>query len=852
MLAQPLAATVRGGFTVLCALATAVAATGTTVRAARPEDGIALTVTRDAAGQVVLDWTGARPAFEVYRAASPVGLTASFDRRIALTRDRHLTDAPAAAPLTCYVVGPRWPQFFSSDAAHDDLLNDLLARHARAEYTDDSLKRPDASAPGWATVTLWREWELDELLWHDYSLTNYPLEDRAGWFAFMLAYQPVDRFGYYWSGIVGPEAPTAAPNCCFRQGWPFPSYYDSQGVAPGWEWNGLNNEGWSLVNARNEGVSGGEWHASTTKKDPQILSPSIAVSGDQAPFVDFEIQYDALDVFAQPAERVWRFWWQTSDDPAWTLDKSVTSDTFPLLPLALVSAGATNGTFHLPLHMHPKWSGHTITRLRLDPIESTAPRTATWRLNFLRLDYDTRMSINNPIFVRTIARKLFWDGDTAFFAGQLTRARQATQFMLTHMHGAELGFLDHGWFPGHDGLGWMAPGVPRHGHGLENNWFDIVTTGPRDLLAGVRYVMALEAMAEAERYVEAHPEIDLPRPTITGPDGSTSVPCVETSATLAARAAAAKAAVHAEYWNPATGRYANWRRADGTLVDYGFVQGNVEALAAEIPPPDAAASILDWLDGRRIVAGDTSTGADIYANGFAARANTVKNDLDWIWGWTGWTVPFADQVEDGGSSLHTTSFDVRGRLAYGDVAGAWTVWTRMLDHHRTVREFGGKGANFYRDYYAAHPELGSLQGCGVPGGIGLDCEFVENMLTPAAWLNGWLGVQTTEAGVLRIAPVRPPQLAFLGARSVIWRGHRLDLRAEDGVLDLTGSTLADSAGATLELVFRGAWPAGAGVLCDGAPAPGTVIWAPDALTLRTPLAAARFAVDQSKTASSAW
>ena len=303
-----------------------------------------------------------------------------------------------------------------------------------------------------------------------------------------------------------------------------------------------------------------------------------------------------------------------------------------------------------------------------------------------------------------------------------------------------------------------------------------------------------------------------------------------------------RAAIRAEFWDPLSGRYATWRGADGVLRDYGAVHANLEALAAGIPEAAEARSVLDWLDGTRTVAGDTSTGADLYASRFAARANARRNAFDWIWGWSGWTVPFEGQVEDGGSSLHTTFFDVQGRLRYGDVAGAWAVWSRMLDHHRTVREFGGRGANFYRDYYAAHPELGALQGCGVPGGIGLDCEFVENMLVPAAWPVAWLGIESNAPGVLRIAPSRPPSLDEMGVRSVVYRGHRLDVRHGPGMIDLRGSTLGTVAPETLELVFRGHWPPEAIVLRNGEPAPGELSRAPDGLTLRTPVAAALFEV----------
>lgn len=806
------------------------------------DDGIQLSVGKDPQGIIRLEWAGARPAFEVFRSEAAPAMTASPGHRLGTTRDRLWTDDPPSSPITFYKILPHWPQFFSSDPAHDELLNDLLSRHARADFAADSLRRPDAACPAWWTVTLWRDWEVDELHWHDFGPLNYPLDERPWFFAYLTAITPVDKFGYYFSGSAGPEPAMGNPGTQFGMGWAFPTYRDSRGLSAGWEWNGLNPEGWSAVNAANDGVQDGEWFMSTTKKDPQLISPLLDIEAFQAPFLDFEIQFDYIDIFTPEAEKVWRLYWQTEAEPFWSASKSVRSDQYPVTPVLVLAAGVPLATFHLPMYLHPRWKDQRITRLRLDPLETSTPRPARWRLNFLRLNYDTRESVNNPIFIRAAARKFFWDGDAAFLASQLTRMRQAMQFMLTHMQAGSLDLLDHSWFVGHDGLGFLGPDQPRVGHGLPNNWFDIVTTGPRDLIASVKYFQALQVMAAIEAFVEAHPESDAPKPSVLGPDGSTPVAYLETSQTLRARIEPARQAIHAEFWNPATGRYGGWRTALNLLVDYGAVQANLEALAAGIPDSEAAASILDWLDGRRIVEGDTSQGPDIYSRQFAPRANTRKNDFDWIWGWTGWTVPFSDQVEDGGASLYTSFFDLAGRLRYGAANGAWTIWTRLLEHHRTVRDFGGQGANFYRDYYAAHPELGYLQGCGIPGGLGLDCEFVENMLVPAAWPVAWLGIQSSEPGLLRIAPTLPAALSEMGARSLYFRGNRLDVRHQPGVIDLRGSTVDTAADENLELFFAGSFPPGAQVLRDGAPAPGVLRQTPTGLELLTPLSSSLYQV----------
>ena len=156
--------------------------------------------------------------------------------------------------------------------------------------------------------------------------------------------------------------------------------------------------------------------------------------------------------------------------------------------------------------------------------------------------------------------------------------------------------------------------------------------------------------------------------------------------------------------------------------------------------------------------------------------------------------------------LWTTYYDIGGRLKYGDVEGAWTVWNRMLDQHEEVRAFGGVGSEFYRAYYAVNP--GKLQGGGPAGGLGLDEEFVENLLTPSAWVVQWLGVQSNQAGRLRIAPRKPAALEFMAASNITYRGNIINVRHEEGVIDLAGSTISAPGAGQLKLVFFGEFAGG--------------------------------------------
>jgi len=296
---------------------------------------------------------------------------------------------------------------------------------------------------------------------------------------------------------------------------------------------------------------------------------------------------------------------------------------------------------------------------------------------------------------------------------------------------------------------------------------------------------------------------------------------------------------------------------EGTLKDYGATHLNLAALAAAVPPPQAARSVLSWLDGTRVVKGDSSTGADIYHWQFAPRLTTKHNLLDYGWSHGRYAapdeehdeyhqtvaslgIPWGTQVQDGGAVLFTANYDLKGRLRQGDVEGAWRVWRRMLDHHAKVLRHGGKGARFYRDYYEDDPDRGVQQGGGPAGGLGLDEEFVENLLTPTAWATAWLGLAAPEPGVLEIAPVIPAELEEIGVRNVIYQGNGLTLRAGRGFIDLRGSDVRNPEAGLLRLRFRNGNPQQTTLYRDGKPRPEVLMHGDRGVTVETPLGAHLF------------
>ncbi|HOA62672.1 MAG: hypothetical protein KA191_17195 [Verrucomicrobia bacterium] len=120
--------------------------------------------------------------------------------------------------------------------------------------------------------------------------------------------------------------------------------------------------------------------------------------------------------------------------------------------------------------------------------------------------------------------------------------------------------------------------------------------------------------------------------------------------------------------------------------DYGWTFLNNEAVYYDFATPDQARSIRDWISGRRIVEGDTSTGPDIYRWRFGPRATTRRNIDYYFWGWSNpEDVPWGYQVQDGGSVLGFSYHDrdFAGELEPGSSRAARATSWQPQSHRHT-------------------------------------------------------------------------------------------------------------------------------------------------------------------------
>ena len=226
------------------------------------------------------------------------------------------------------------------------------------------------------------------------------------------------------------------------------------------------------------------------------------------------------------------------------------------------------------------------------------------------------------------------------------------------------------------------------------------------------------------------------------------------------------------FWNQQTGRFGTVD-LDGMMHDYGWTFLNNEAVYYDFATPEQARRIREWISGRRIVDGDTSTGQDIYHWRFAPRASTRRNLDYYFWGWSNpETVPWGYQVQDGGAVLGFSFHDLICRLKVDGPDDAWARLRQILLWFDETQAEGG-----YRRYYAKDPSRGTMQGGNVPGGLGIDREFFESILVPQVMLYGFLGFEPTPSG-FKIHPRLPQDWPVL----TITRVH-----LHDQVMNLTAN-----------------------------------------------------------------
>lgn len=594
-------------------------------------------------------------------------------------------------------------------------------------------------------ATMWEEWLSMCSLW---PATDQLESMRTAW-RDALTGRIMEADGYVATHQHGSIA--------HQTGWPFPFWKQSERTW-GWHfqlppvdrgWHGTEartEEGWRWEGCDSNGVVDGLWTLAQVGADAVITAPTLEFDAGCSPFLQLRWKARGLGN-AEPYVE-----WIQSPTESYSWQKR-----FYFSPVESDAVVYTQ----IPVYRHPAWNG-TIRGLRIG-FDSRSPE-AVVQIDSCFTTFDTRHTINNPSFILGSDNYFRWTRDIKFLRENIARIRTAMRYILREFHLAERHLVLCDWV-GHDGRAGYSvnPDGTKEmhwGHGIGSNYWDLLPFGHLDAYATNQSYSALLKLAALEESIANHPE--------WGVDHGALAFDPEFLRSLAEKV---RAEYQKTFWNPDTKRFVSGVDADGNIHDFGLVFLNLETLYYGLASEEQAKAVYAWLDGERVIEGDTSQGEDIYHWRFGPRATTKRNVEWYFWAWTGpETIPWGYQVQDGGAVLGFSYFDVISRLA---VLGPDSAWNRLMGIAKWFGEVQAEGG--YRAYYGK-PDRGSMQGGGTPGGLGLDNEFFESALVPQALLYGFLGFQPEVDGFF-LWPNLPSSVPSLSVQGVAWRGLVLDIEA---------------------------------------------------------------------------
>jgi len=228
------------------------------------------------------------------------------------------------------------------------------------------------------------------------------------------------------------------------------------------------------------------------------------------------------------------------------------------------------------------------------------------------------------------------------------------------------------------------------------------------------------------------------------------------------------------FWDETNGRYIGWIDKNGKRVDFGFVFVNLEAVALGLSTPERAGKIMNWIDGKRQVAGDTSSGADIYHYKIAPRSNTLAAESSvtrYFKLLNGNIVATKDSplawnlnAQNGGMILYVSYYDLHARER---VLGPDNAANRM----KVILE------EALKDQLRRMPNNPAI---GIGTAVGILREFPESGLVPFYFVDGILGLRPSAEGLV-IAPGLPSDWKSATLRGFHFAGKIWTVTADHSV-----------------------------------------------------------------------
>lgn len=703
-------------------------------------------------------------------------------------------------------------KFYSSDSGFDDFLNDYYSRHIR----DNTSKSIGVVKQGTGRMYQ-KDPEAKFISFYNSTSENVNGYDPSYNLSSELDSYYVTQYGSVMDECYVRNQTGTYTNGGGGLGWPF--VYCSQTGNYSAEFNDEDTQGWTMNGSTAGAVSGGYWtidfqgavNQSMVYESPEIFWLAKDAEEEEhallkyAPLIEIAFgikNKDGGGLYPNIKDIVVS--WQIENDDEW-YSMSYYTD-------AMYNREITGNDYMaawFPAYLHPSWGADKkLTNLKVEIIPDDGKKlNATVDFNYIRLQTDTRLTNNNAWYINAMEEWISFTGDFDMLERHLDDLRKAAMFEIYALGGKDgLIKTDYVW-------GKTTTYVPMYYYGLQGNgWYDCMPTGTINLQSNIEFYNSLEAMARIEELAAAkgitsESKIRNPHPYA---DGAEDIAWSYTPETLIKLAEEIKQNVRKDYdkgglWNPKTGRFA-WAIYDensddldedgniregglkGEPMDYGHTEFNLYAVALGIASDEQAKSIMSWIDGERTVAGDDSTGEDIYMYEFAPRVNTRSNEKDHV------SIhvndDFGKDIQNGGASMHVAYYDLLARKAYGGNDYSFKRFKGIQTWYEKVKAAGGEGMAFYNVYYGEMMAEGGrkwkLSGNGSVGAVGLDYEFYESALLYATVPSLYFGLDSVKYNQLTVAPDLPADLSYMAMTNLRFYGAKYDLYVRDNKVVISG------------------------------------------------------------------
>ena len=764
--------------------------------------------------------------------------------------------------------------FQSSDDDLNFFLNDYVKRHAGNIYENGVDQKVNSVAAGNdAQEFFWQEW---------FSLAYYPISNlqdgsdaRIEGMREKLSSVPVDDYGYVWQNTDAVrEVNSTLSTGEHRMGWPFPTSknteytqsekylwythtYDSS-YSTSWDFNGADRlNGWtSNIGAS---VANGMLSANVSNKtgDITFTSPTLNTSHTQnspstsswsnwthtttcmfayyTPLLELDVRMDNANGVEDIVVEY------TSKKGSGSV--SVNEKAFIKYPYE----GKYEHMLFLPMYAEANWGDDKDTYITSITVKivmkSGQSMTGNVGMSYVRGAFDTRHTDNVTMLVSSLRQDYDYTGDLDYLKANITRARKGVNFLM-QAYDADRGLIRSDYLVGHDSDKSTGKYVTDNASSLGNGYWDISFMPEYDFHTNTYFYMALSDLAYLEGVLEREGNVDKAAATIL----TANRDCVRgtsaynyNSASLSALADTVKEALQADkndsthtgFWDAEKGRFvAGYSEKEGRWYDYGYVAWNMEAAYYGVATEEQSKLIMDWVSGERIVAGDTSTGEDIYFFELAPRTNTYQGSSSTDMSiYTGIYVERNDliygvtQVQNGGAIMYTSYYDLMNRLeVYGadnayERLQAIQAWYMDIYEYYTTENAGASPDNFYWDYYEnsqwdsdgdGEGEYWKIQN-GIKGMnkyndgggiIGIDGEFLESILPMASIYYGFFGINVLDGNVLQVAPKLPGALEYWTTENLTFCDVKYDLTIRNNALQLSSISTEEAAkGLSMQVVF---------------------------------------------------